>query len=147
MLHYMATSNPRITVTLTPAASAILRELAHCNGSSQSSIVGELVEMSVPVFERLVIALRAASTIQSGAKAEIAAGLERAQGKAEAQMAAMLGEMDVATRPLLEQAEKVNRRRKSAARTTPLPLTGGSGPRKSLKTLKQGFFKKKGSRG
>lgn len=141
----MATSNPRITVTLTPAVHAVLRELSELGGQSQSSIVGELLESSLPVFERVVLALRAASTIQASAKAEIASGLERAQAKLETQMGLLLGEMDQTMKPLLDQAEKVIRRGPGGATAgtrsarppvapkgllglvTPVPLTGGSG--------------------
>jgi len=155
MLRSMATLNPRITVTLTPAVQAVLRELSALGGQSQSSIVGELMETSLPVLERVVLALRAASTIQANAKAELAGSLERAQAKLEGQMDLMLQQMDRDTLPLLEAAEKVKRRgaggvasvtrgarpvampkgRKAVA--TPVPLTGGSG------TAKQGKNKGK----
>ena len=145
MLRSMPTLNPRITITLTPACAAVLRELSSLGGQSQSSIVGELLETSIPVLERVVSAMRAASTIQATAKAEIASGLERAQAKLEDQLGLMLGEMDDSLRPLLDAAEKVTRRGAGgqaggmrAARaaagvsatsgvTTPVPLTGGSG--------------------
>lgn len=151
MLRSMPTLNPRISITLTPATAAVLRELAALGGQSQSSIVGELLETSLPVFERVVAAMRAASTIQASAKAEIASGLERAQVKLEDQMGLMLGDMDATMRPLLEAAEKVTRRGagggaggRALARTaapakapnrltTPVPLTGGSGHPKRAK--------------
>ncbi len=141
----MPTLNPRISVTLTPATAAVLRELSNLNGESQSAIVGQLVEMSAPVLERVVAAMHAASTIQASAKAEIASGLERAQGKLEDQFQSLLGEMDETMRPLMEAAEGVTRRTTSGvaagralARTdvaanlispliTPVSLTGGSG--------------------
>lgn len=106
----MPTLNPRVTVTLTPTSAAVLRELSQLAGNSQSAIVAELLESSLPVLERVVLALRAASTIQASAKVEIAAGLERAQSKLEDQLGLMLGDMDETMRPLLEQAEKVARR-------------------------------------
>ena len=148
----MPTLNPRITITLTPACAAVLRELSQLAGNSQSAIVGELLETTLPVFDRVVSALRAASTIQASAKEEIAAGLERAQDKLESQMGLLLGEMDETMRPLLDEAEKVTRRGtggsaggralarpgavpKAPARlTTPVPLTGGSGQPKRQKT-------------
>jgi hypothetical protein len=136
----MPTLNPRITITLTPAVATVLRELSKLAGNSQSAIVGELLETSLPVFERVVAALRAADTIQSSAKAEIAAGLDRAQAKLEGQLGLLLEDMDDGIRPLLEHAEKVHRRgatagKRSAAvvplrRSTPVPVTRGSGPTK-----------------
>lgn len=150
MLHSMPTLNPRITVTLTPGTASVLRDLSTLGGQSQSSIVGELLEVSLPVLERVVTAMRSASTIQASAKAEIASGLDRAQAKLEAQMGSMLIEMDEINRPLLEAAERVTRRgaagvaagRRAAhpaaplaaspRLTTPVSLTGGSGHPKTV---------------
>lgn len=141
--HYdalMPTANPRLTITLTPTVAAVLREMSGLVGNSQSAIVGELLETSLPVFERVVKALQAAQNIRDTAKDEIAAGLGRAQAKVEAQLPLIMGDMDEALRPLLEEAEKVKRRgaRSGDARSaaperaprsvqTPVPLTGGSG--------------------
>lgn len=147
-MHPMPTSNPRITITLTPAVAAVLREMSTLAGNSQSAIVGELLETSLPVFERVVQALRAAVTIRDSAKTEIADGLERAQAKLEAQLPILMGEMDDTFRSLLEVAEKVTRRgaRATDARraragggaqlrvVTPVPLTGGSGGHQKAKT-------------
>jgi len=141
MLRVMPTVKPRLTITLTPQVAAILRELSALAGNSQSAIVGELLQMSAPVFERVVAGIRAAKMIQESAKAEIAAGLERAQVKAEAQLGIVLEDLDAGIRPILEEAEKV-RRRGPGARTdaagaawaavrrrgsTPVPVTRGSG--------------------
>ena len=156
----MPTLNPRISITLTPAVSAVLRELSALAGNSQSAIVGELLETSLPVFERVVAALRAASQIQDSARVEIAAGLERAQHKLEAQMGLLLSEIDEGNRPLLEAAERVTRRGAGgvasgarAARpvaapkarsglTTPVALTGGSGRTKEGKSKVSKGFKR-----
>lgn len=154
----MPTLNPRISITLTPAVAAVLRELSALAGNSQSAIVGELLETSLPVFERVVTALRAASQIQESAKVEIAAGLERAQHRIEAQMGLLLSEIDETNRPLLEAAERVTRRGAGGAApgaraarpdaapkapsglTTPVSLTGGSGhPKTGKNKVLRGF--------
>ena len=57
----MPTSNPRITITLQPAVSAILKRVSDLTGDSQSSVVASLLEQSMPVFERLVQVLEAAT--------------------------------------------------------------------------------------
>lgn len=151
MLHLMPTSNPRVSVTLTPAVAAVLKEMCSLTGESQSATVAGLLEMSIPVFERVVVALRAAASIKGTATSEIAAGLERAQDKLEQQLGLQLDEMDQVIRPLLERAEEVSRRRPGQAPgggkrsaqpgapkgrkavVTPVPLTGGSGPLKRAK--------------
>jgi hypothetical protein len=144
----MPTSNPRLTITLTPAVAAVLRDMSDLSGNSQSAIVGELLEMSLPVFERVAAGIRAARTMQATAKGEIVAGLQRAQEKLEQQLDLAMETMDDGLRPLLEHAERVQRRaakrpeggplaggRPAAKRpSTPHPLTGGSGGPNRAKT-------------
>lgn len=137
MLHRMPTQNPRLSITLTPEVAAVLRELAELTGNSQSATVGELLQMSLPVFERVAAGIRAAKEIQASARAEIAEGLERAQARVEEQLGIAMADLDEGFRPSLEQAEKVRRR---AGRQTgvagagparlpadPRPVTRGSG--------------------
>jgi hypothetical protein len=126
--------------------------MSELTGDSQSSIVSGLLGVSVPVFERVVAALEAASTIQDSAREEIAAGLVRAQDKLEAQLGLVLGNLDEGVRPILEQAEKVKRRSRrldggrgaaAAGRgdlggSTPVPVTRGSG---STAEVKKGTVK------
>ncbi len=113
----MPTTNPRISVTLTPAVSAVLKELSALSGNSQSSMVAELLETSVPIFEKVCTVLRAAATVQESAKTQFRENLERAHDALEAQMGLELGRMDDVSRPLLEAAEKVHRRGGGRART------------------------------
>lgn len=148
MLQPMPTKNPRISVTLTPESAAILAQIAKLSNGSVSSLVGELIETTRPVFERMAHALEAAALLENeanAAKQDIAAGLQRAQDRLETQLGLALDSMDDGLRPILEQAEKVSRR---AARTprrpreaegprgaeeaapavsTPVPVTRGSG--------------------
>ncbi len=137
----MPTANPRITITLEPELHAILRRMSELTGNSLSAIVAELLGTSMPVFERVVHALEAASEIQSSASGEIVQGLQRAQERLEGQLGLLMGDVDEDFRPLLDQAEKVKRRsrggggarraRAAAASAeavlTPVPVTRGSG--------------------
>ena len=115
----MPTQNPRITVTLTPAVHAVLRRLAALTENSQSAIVGDLLAQSLPVFERMTEMLEAAHTLQGQAHKvpdEIAASLDQAHQRIEAQLGMAYEEMEAVSRPLLDQAEQVNRR-SAAGRT------------------------------
>jgi predicted DNA-binding protein len=124
----MPTTNPRITITLKPEVHAVLKRLSAATDNSQSAIVSELLESSVPVFERMVLVLEAAKAAQQGMASDIAQGLERAQSKIEAQLGLMLGELDDAYRPILTQGETVHRRRrKAAAADTDALAAAGSG--------------------
>lgn len=144
----MATTNPRITITLTPELHAVLRRLSSLTSNSQSAIVAELLTSSLPVFGRMCSVLEAASKLKEqglNAPQAVRDSLERAQEKLEQQLNLALETMEEGGRPLLEQAEKVGRRSGGAggARSaggaaapnrrpsTPVPVTRGSGTPKS----------------
>lgn len=155
MLHRMPAKNPRISVTVTPETSAILARMAALQGGSVSSVVGELLEFVLPIFERIGDALEAAEQIKHQAtesRVEIVEGLERAQQRIEAQLGLALDDLDHGYKPLLQLAEGVNRRKAkaeperstvsgSAARaparpsrkgaSTPVAVTRGSGTPKT----------------
>lgn len=159
----MATTNPRITVTLAPEVHAVLRRVAQLAGNSQSAIVGDLLLSSLPVFDRMVQALEAAEALkQEGMKAPqaIKDSLERAQAKLESQLELSLGEMDQGLRPMLKEAEKVARRAAGArgtrsrgtgaaeaqeGRSTPVPVTRGSGTPKSRSGIAKATQQRKGN--
>ena len=75
----MATNRPRITVTLTERQHECLRTMSELQRVSMSSIVGELLEMSVPVFERVCVILRAASDAPEDAIAQLKKSLCQAE--------------------------------------------------------------------
>ena len=116
----MPASNPRITITLAPQVHAILRRLSELTGNSQSGLVGELLLESMPVFERMVQVLQAAEKLKAEAdasKASIGKGLVEAQGKLERQLGLALETWDAASKPIVDAAEQVDRRRGREART------------------------------
>lgn len=106
----MPTKNPRLTITMTPALSAQLRRLSELTGNSQGSLIAELLETSGPVFERLINLLEAAKEAKHEMQDSFRADLAAAQTKVEAQLGLSLETLDTATRPLLEQVEKIRRR-------------------------------------
>jgi hypothetical protein len=106
----MPTANPRISITLKPSLAAVLRELSELAGNSQSAMVAELLETSQPVFEKMVLVMRAAAKVRDAAKEEMAAGLERAQRRLEQQLGLLSDEFDAVSRPVLEAAERIDRR-------------------------------------
>lgn len=108
----MATSKPRLSVTLSEPTSAMLRELSELTGNSQSAIVGELLEMSEGVFARMVRVLRAAKRAKESGRSEIISGIEEAQAVMEMQLGLALGEPDGRERNLLAGVEAVHRRTK-----------------------------------
>ena len=109
----MPAVNPRITVTLTPAVHAVIHRMSVLGDESMSAIVGGLLAESLPVFQRMVQVMEAATRLKQEAergRGDLAAGLAEAQGRIEAQLGLALESMDEGFRPLLDAAEKVARR-------------------------------------
>lgn len=109
----MPTKNPRLSVTLNLETAAILDRLSVLTGNSKSAMVADLLQSSVPVFERMATVLEAAHTLKAEgmqAPESIKQGLDQAQSKLEKQLGLALETMDSGTRSLLQEAEKVGRR-------------------------------------
>lgn len=78
----MATTKPRITVTLEPEHYAVLAELATLSKQSMSSILAEIAAEAMPVFARVVkLAKEAAAT-----KASVGDRVKELAAEAELQM-------------------------------------------------------------
>ena len=145
----MPTINPRLTVTLKPSTATLLKRISELTGNSQSSLIAELLESSEPMFERLATLLQAADVAKASLGAELVESLNEAQAKLEGQLGLTLDIWDAGAKPLLEQAEKVQRRAerrtragmpqgapRGAAATVPTPPSN-RGVRSTPKTQKK----------
>lgn len=93
----MATSKPRITVTLDDDVHQLYRELADIQGCSMSSLVADLLRATVPVQQQVLAAMKTALSLQEGSRAEFLEKLQRAHQQASdtvAPMMAILGEFE-----------------------------------------------------
>ena len=106
----MPTLNPRLTITLDPAVAASLRRLSEVTGNSQSKLIAELLEGSVPVFQRVIATIELAKSASAEIRGKLADDMGRAQTRVEQQLGLALGEFDIAAAPLLAEVEKVARR-------------------------------------
>lgn len=106
----MPATNPRLTVTLKPSVQSVLQRLSSLTGDSQSSLVGGLLEQSLPVLERMVQVFEAADATKLVLAAHMADSLDRAHTKLEDQLGLALDTFDSGIRPILDAAEKVERR-------------------------------------
>lgn len=79
----MATTKPRITITLSPRQYEVLRGISEYGGQSMSAFVGELLEQSLPVLERMGESLRRIKSVQDEQRKRIADDLENAQAAME----------------------------------------------------------------
>jgi hypothetical protein len=145
----MPTKNPRLTITLEPSLAAQLRRLSQLTGNSQAALISQLLAGSGAVFDRLITVLEAAEDARWSMVGSVSEDLHQAQQRIEQQLGLVLDgrEEDVA-RPILEEAEKVHRRRTRARPTSAGPAAvatplSNRGVRSGRKTAK----KPTGSRG
>ena len=100
-----------------------MRKLSELTGNSQSSLIGELLEGSGPVFDRMIQVLEAAKESMRG---KLADDMEQAQAKMEGALGVVLEGFDQFTGSLLDEAEAVTRRarRKGPASGARAPAGG-----------------------
>lgn len=133
-MHRMSTTKPRITITLEPVTALQLKRISELTGNSQSSMVSEVLEQAVPVFERLIKILEAAEAASKAAEAaqqsvmiQSVGHLELAQRRVERQLGLVLDDFDDASAPLLAELEEVQRRSRKPARVGRASGTRGTG--------------------
>ena len=139
----MPAKNPRLTITLQPTLAAQLRKLSELTGNSQSSLIGELLEGSGPVFDRMIQVMEAAKTAKEAMRGRIAGDIEQAQARLEEGLGMALDGS------LLDEAEAVTRRgvgkrsaaRPGAAAPTPISNRGVRYDPKATKNIAQSRLK------
>lgn len=108
--------------------AAQLRKLSELTGNSQSALIGDLLEGTGPVFDRMIQVLEAAKSAKESIRGKLADDMEHAQAKMEGALGLVLEGFDEFTGSLLDEAEAVTRRarRKGAAGAARAP-SGGLG--------------------
>lgn len=113
----MPAKNPRLTITLDPSLKAKLERISALTGNSQGALVSELLEGSEPVFDRLIVVLEAAVVAREKISDEMFSDLSSAQEQIEKQLGLSLDLFESSARPILKEAERVQRRgRKSPSK-------------------------------
>lgn len=91
----MATTKPRITITLEPAQHDVLQRLAALQRAPMSRIVSDLLNEVTPTLEKLLITLEAASRAHQDVKANIRRTAEEAEAELQPLAAAALSQLDL----------------------------------------------------
>ena len=91
----MATTNPRITITLTERQHEILRSLSSSSGQSMSSYVVEFLDMALPTLERMAVAMQAISQSKEAQIGRIRKQLDEAQAVFEPLAALAVSQSDL----------------------------------------------------
>lgn len=97
----MPAKNPRLTITLQPSLAAQLRKLSELTGNSQSALIGDLLEGTGPVFDRMIQVLEAAKSAKESIRGKLADDMEHAQAKMEGALGLVLEGFDEFTGSLL----------------------------------------------
>jgi hypothetical protein len=114
----MPAKNPRLTITIEPSLAAQLRRLSELTGNSQSRMIGELLEGSGPIFDRMIHVLEAAKTAKEAMRGKLTDDMEHAQSKMEGALGVVMEGFDQFTGSLLDEAEAVKRRARRKGRAS-----------------------------
>lgn len=79
----MPTVKPRIQVTLTPHQYEVIKAVTATSGQSMSTFLAELVELSMPTFEKMAHAFATIRDAQRLEKERLAKSLEQAHDRIE----------------------------------------------------------------
>lgn len=91
----MATTKPRVTVTLTERQHEVLRAIGQMGGQSMSQMIGELVELSLPTLERMAATFQALHRAKQEERAKMLAAFDEAQSAIEPAVMQVAGQFDL----------------------------------------------------
>lgn len=91
----MATTKPRITITITERQHEVLRSLSSSSGQSMSAYVVEFLEMALPTLERMAVAMQAISNSKAAQIGQIRDQLDQAQSVFEPLAALAVAQSDL----------------------------------------------------
>jgi hypothetical protein len=135
----MATTKPRITISLEPHVYEVLRRLSFAGGRPMSAAVTGFLDVALPALERMVVVMEAAKGMPQKARAELKASLDRAEAELLPAVAAVVDQSDMFLDEALTAARARNgaevrgRSPRPKAVSTPVPVTRGSGRTKAAK--------------
>lgn len=122
----MATTKPRITITLEKAQYELVRRMAKAQGQSMSSIVVETVEMIAPTMENVLVMLDSLANVRE----DVRQGLKQSAQRAEDIVTPLLGQA-------LEQIDLFKKQISEAERQVPpTAVTAPASPRIARKSPK-----------
>ncbi len=89
----MATTKPRLTITLEPHTHLVISTLAELQGHSKSKVITDLLDAVVPVRERTARVIQMAQTAQTTVTDDMRKSLEESEQKLSVLLNDAMGEM------------------------------------------------------
>lgn len=124
----MATTKPRITITLTERQHAVLKSISDSSGQPMSKFISEILEPSMPTLERMAAAFQKISAARHIQRERFIESLDQAQTAMEPIVQQAIGQFDLFMAQVEQAAEAVptDRKRSGAgggAAASPPPST------------------------
>lgn len=91
----MATTKPRITVTLTPRQYEVLRVISECGGQPMSGFISEMLELSLPTLERMASSFQKIKASQDLERSRVVQALDDAQQALEPMADAAIDQLNL----------------------------------------------------
>ena len=89
----MATTKPRLTITLEPHTHLVVSTLAELQGQSKSKLITDFLDSVVPVLERTARLIQMAQSAQSTVTDDMRKSFEESEQKLSALLSDAMGEM------------------------------------------------------
>lgn len=91
----MATTKPRITITLSDKTHRLLRAISDCSNQPMSTFVNEMLESAAPTLERMAATFQRIKQAQDGQRKQFLADIDQAQAAIEPVVMETLGQFDL----------------------------------------------------
>lgn len=139
----MATTKPRITITLTQRQYEVLKSISDTSGQPMSTFVTELLELTMPTVERMAVSFQKIKAAQDVQKRRILDQLDEAQSAIEPVVQDVVGQFDLFMTRIEEAAgvAATDARERAGADTpaaAPAPITNRGATGKKGKAGKAG---------
>lgn len=135
----MPTAKPRVQVTLTEHQHAVLRALAAASGQSMSAFLAEIVELSMPTFERMATTFQKIKDVQRFEAVKLAQGLHEANAALEPVAERAVAEFSRFLDTVEAAAEPPSRSAASARKAGSVAASGKGGAAKSPRPVTRGL--------
>lgn len=91
----MATKKPRLSITLNKHHHEVLTTISECSGETMSSLIGDLIDASLPTLEKMANALQKIKTATDEQKKQIRKAMNEAQSALEPIAQQALDQLDI----------------------------------------------------
>lgn len=91
----MATTKPRITVTLTKRQHEVLRSISENSNQPMSTFISEMLEAALPTLERMAVTFQRVKEAQQAERTRFLDSMDRAQAAIEPVVLNAVGQFDL----------------------------------------------------